>query len=116
MAAIGFAAAGYFLAEPVICLIAITVAAMGFFGMAPIFWTLPPAVLSGTAAAGGFAVINSIGSIGGYFGPAVVGYVKDVSQSYTGGLYALAVIALSGCLVLLLPKEHFASHRKSSPS
>ena len=50
------------------------------------FWTLPTAFLSGTAAAGGIALINSIGNVGGFVGPMLLGSVKDATGSFAAGL------------------------------
>jgi ACS family tartrate transporter-like MFS transporter len=63
-------------------------------------------VLSGPAAAGGFALINSIGTLGGFFGPTVVGLVRGRTGSFAASLDVLAVSALiAGLLALLLRNE-----------
>ncbi len=55
-----------------------------------VFWAMPPQLLGGTAAAAGIALINSIGNLGGFVGPALIGMLRDdVTGSYTGGLLAL---------------------------
>ena len=54
------------------------------------FWSLPTAFLSGTAAAGGIALVNSVGNIGGFVGPYVIGYVKEATDAFTSGLLVLA--------------------------
>ena len=59
------------------------------------FWTLPTAFLSGTAAAGGIAMINSIGNLAGFAGPYAMGWIKDSTGSYAGGLLSLAAVAVS---------------------
>jgi ACS family tartrate transporter-like MFS transporter len=88
---------------PVLAFIALSVAAVGVYSALPTFWTLPTAVLSGTAAAGGIALINAIGNTGGYFGPALVGYIRDATGSYTDGLILLAGFAfLTAVLTLLM--------------
>ena len=66
-------------------------AAAGFYGTKGPFWAMPPMMLTGAAAASGIAFINAFGNIGGAVGPAVVGWMKDVSGSYAGGLYGLAI-------------------------
>jgi len=71
-----------------------------------VFWTLPTAFLSGAAAAGGIAIINSIGNLAGFAGPSVMGMVKDSTGSFTGGLLLLAGVAVVAVvIVLLLPHE-----------
>jgi MFS transporter, ACS family, tartrate transporter len=66
-------------------------ATAGFYGTKGPFWAMPTMILTGAAAAGGIAFINAFGNIGGAVGPAVVGWLKDTTGSYAGGLYGLAV-------------------------
>jgi MFS transporter, ACS family, tartrate transporter len=108
--AIFVAAAGLtvaaFLNDPTAKMVAFSVAGFGIFGCLPVFWTLPTAFLSGAAAAGGIAIINSIGNLAGFAGPSVMGMVKDSTGSFTGGLLLLAGVAVvSVVIVLLLPHE-----------
>jgi len=77
-------------------MIALCVAAWGFFSILPIFWTLPTAFLSGAGAAAGIAAVNSIGNLGGYFGPQVFGILKTTTQGDSAGLVFLAAVAASG--------------------
>lgn len=58
-------------------------------------WSLPGALLSGTAAAGGIALISSVAFMGGFIGPNIVGASSDVSDGYTAGLTMLAGLALA---------------------
>jgi len=103
LAGLGILAAS-FLADPTLKMLAFSVAAFGVFGCLPVFWTLPTAFLSGAAAAGGIAIINSIGNLSGFVGPYVMGYVKDTTGSYEGGLQILAVLGfIAMIIVLLLP-------------
>jgi ACS family tartrate transporter-like MFS transporter len=67
-----------------------TLGAMGIYGCLPLFWSLPTAFLGGTAAAGGIALINSIGNLSGYFGPSIIGKLKDLTQGYTAGMLVVA--------------------------
>jgi len=80
-------------------LVGMSIAAIGFYGSKGSFWAMPPMILTGTAAASGIAWINSVGNLGGFFGPSVVGWVKDYSGSFAGGLYALAGFALLSAIV-----------------
>jgi ACS family tartrate transporter-like MFS transporter len=94
-------ALGGALQSPPLVIVALSVAALGILGSLGPFWSLPTAFLSGTAAAGGIALINSVGNLGGFFGPFLMGYVKTATQSYSGGLLVLAgVVALGALLVL----------------
>ena len=58
--------------------------------------------LTGSAAAASIAWINSIGNLGGFFGPTIVGWAKQITGSYAGGLYALAALALKSAIVSLV--------------
>src|SRR3974377_678503 len=74
--------------------------AIGFYGSKGPFFAMPPMFLSGTALAGaGFAWINSIGNLGGTVGPYYVGYMKDVTGNFAGGLYGLALLSLIAAIV-----------------
>jgi ACS family tartrate transporter-like MFS transporter len=83
-------------------LIGMSMAAAGFYGSKGMFWSMPPMFLTGMAAATGIAWINSLGNLGGFFGPSIVGWVKDETGSFAGGLYALAGFALMSAVVAAL--------------
>jgi ACS family tartrate transporter-like MFS transporter len=90
------AAGGWLLAaaadSPWLALAGLCLAEMGMMSMLPTFWAIPTSFLSGTAAAGGIALVNSVANIGGVFGPRILGYF---------GLKAMALILfLGGVLVL----------------
>ena len=80
-------------------------ATVGFYGSKGPFWSLPNTFLTGASAAAGLAFINSVGNIGGWFGPTIVGWVADMTGGFKGGLYALAVFVLlaAGVTVLGVP-------------
>ncbi len=81
----------------------LSVAVLGVFSMMGPFWAMPTALLSGTAAAAGIAVINSVGNLGGFFGPYMIGVVRNSTGSFKGGLLVVgSALALSGCLALTL--------------
>jgi ACS family tartrate transporter-like MFS transporter len=105
MAALGIAASTL-IADPVGKTIALSVAGFGIFAMLPVFWTLPTTFLSGAAAAGGIAIINSIGNLAGFAGPYVMGTIKDSTGSFTIGLLAIAALVILGMLIALsLPHD-----------
>jgi MFS family permease len=79
----------------VVAMLGMTVAVVGTNAARAIFWTIPTAFLTGLGAAGGLALINSIGTLGGFVGPSVMGWLKDETGSFSAGL-----VALSGFLVL----------------
>ena len=81
----------------------ISVAVLSVFSMMGPFWAMPTALMSGTAAAAGIAVINSVGNLGGFFGPYMIGVVRNSTGSFKGGLLVVAsALALSGCLAVTL--------------
>jgi MFS transporter, ACS family, tartrate transporter len=89
--------------DPTLKMISFCVAGFGIFACLPVFWTLPTAFLSGAACAAGIAVINSIGNLAGFAGPFAMGWIKDHTGSYTGGLLLLAglgIIAMGTVLTL----------------
>jgi MFS transporter, ACS family, tartrate transporter len=101
VAALGFAASAYF-TSPVPSMIALTVAAVGDIGTRGPFWALPTRFLTGSAAAGGIALINTFASLGGFVGPYAVGLVRGLTGSFAGGMIFLALVMLVGAVVALL--------------
>jgi ACS family tartrate transporter-like MFS transporter len=84
-------------------LICFMVAYFGFKAYIPVFWTLPNLLLTQAAAAGSIGLINSIGNLGGFLGPHMLGQIKKATGSFVGGLYFLAAsMFLSAILVFLL--------------
>src|SRR6266446_4435850 len=83
-------------------LVGMSIAAMGFYGSKGPFFAMPPMFLSGARLAAGIAWINSIGNLGGFFGPGYVGVMKDLTGSYAGGLYGLALLGLIAAVVCAL--------------
>jgi ACS family tartrate transporter-like MFS transporter len=80
-------------------LVGMSIAAMGFYGSKGPFFAMPPMFLSGAGLAAGIAWINSIGNLGGFFGPWYVGVMKDLTGSFAGGLYGLALLGLVAAAV-----------------
>jgi len=73
-----------------VAVIGFTLGAIGIYASLPLFWSLPTAILGGSAAAGGIALINSIGNLSGYLGPFLIGKLKDLTQGFTAGLLVIA--------------------------
>ena len=96
----GFAAAGIVESLPmqILCL---CVALMGVYGSFPVFWTLPTAFLTGTAAAAGIALVNSFGNLAGYFGPQVVAWLTRGGNDFGSALIALGVSMLVPAIVVI---------------
>lgn len=89
-----------------VAMFALTLATMGIMTTISQFWTLPPAILSGAAAAAGIALANSIGSISGVFAPWLLGLVKTATDSTNGGVLVLAVsLVIGSALVFTIPAK-----------
>ncbi len=91
-----------FQSSPVATMAVLVVFQVAASGIAPTFWPLPTAMLTGSAAAGGIALINSVGNLGGFLGPYVMGLVRDSTGSFPLGLLAIALGSVVGGLVVLL--------------
>jgi ACS family tartrate transporter-like MFS transporter len=88
--------------DPVLKIAVLCAAGFGIFGSLPVFWTLPTAFLGGAAAAGGIALINSIGNLAGFVAPFVVGSIKDATGGFTGGLLCVAATSLVAAMIVLV--------------
>jgi ACS family tartrate transporter-like MFS transporter len=91
--ALGFILSAYF-TSPLPGMIALAVAAVGDLGTRGPFWALPTRFLTGSAAAAGIALINTMASLGGFVGPSAVGLVRELTGSFAGGLMFLAALLL----------------------
>ena len=99
---VGSMAQGY----PVAAFLVLCLSATGIWSTLGPFWSLPTEFLSGTAAAGGIALINSIGNVGGFVGPTVVGFLKERTQRFESGLLFLSVtLVVAGVLALTLSER-----------
>jgi MFS transporter, ACS family, tartrate transporter len=113
VAALGIAAAAV-VDQPAAKMVLLSVAGFGVFSCLPVFWTLPAAFLSGPAAAAGIAIINSLGNLSGFAGPFAMGWIKDTTGSFSGGLLLIAALALIGVVtVLVLRHDH---HLERAPA
>ena len=91
--------------SPLYSLIALCFAAAGFIAVQPLFWSFPTSYLGGAAAAGGIALINSIGSLGGFFAPNVKTWAEKAFDSANAGLYLLAGTTLIGAVLFLALRQ-----------
>jgi ACS family tartrate transporter-like MFS transporter len=101
VSAVGLAGAG-FLGNKLPAVAWMSVAAIGIYGVKAPFWPLPSMFLTGSAAAGGIALINSVGNLGGFAGPYIMGWVKDATGSFKAGLYVLAGFGIAAAIVTLM--------------
>jgi ACS family tartrate transporter-like MFS transporter len=99
------------LPDPTLKMVALSIAGFGIFGCLPVFWTFPTAFLSGAAAAGGIALINSIGNLAGFAGPYAMGRLKDLTGTYTAGLLSLSAVGFMAMIIVLaLAHDHTLEH------
>jgi ACS family tartrate transporter-like MFS transporter len=99
-ATFGFVASAY-LHSPVLIVLALSIATIGVRAAAGPFWMLPTVFLSGGAAAGGIALINSISNLSGLVGPYTIGLLKGASGTFHSGLLLLALVPLAGAALAL---------------
>src|SRR6202140_449577 len=89
------------------------IAGGSFYGFQPVFWAVPTMFLSESAAAASIGLINSVGNLGGFVGPMVMGYLAHRTHSFSAGLlYLVASLFVSGGLMLVVgrqvPEGHFS--------
>ncbi|EKT4520867.1 MFS transporter [Pseudomonas putida] len=101
MGAIGLLIAVNFAQNPTIALLGLSIATMGALTGLPMFWPMPTALLSASAAVAGLAIINSVGQMAGFLSPYLVGFIKDQTGSTDAALYSLAALIVFGSLVAL---------------
>jgi MFS transporter, ACS family, tartrate transporter len=90
---------------PVFALISLTIAAAGILGALGPFWALPTAYIRGVYAAGGIAMVNAVGNLGGFLGPYIVGLLRHMTQDFKGGMITLSgLLLISGLLTLTTRK------------
>jgi len=87
--------------NPYVRLCTLSVAAFGIFSVLPVFWSMPTAFLSGTAAAAGVAYINSIANIAGFVGNYIMGWLRDMTGSFDSGLLVIAAVCNAAAFATL---------------
>jgi MFS family permease len=93
-------------ANVALAMAALSLGTAGMLATMPVFWTYPSALLSGTAAAAGIAMINSVGNLAGFVSPSIIGWLKDVTHSTNAGMYLVSAALVAGALMALLqPRE-----------
>ena len=107
-AAAGLVLIGQFSDTPVLAFPALVVGVSGVLSAFSPFWQMPTTMLAGTAAAGGIALINSIGNLSGWLGPFVVGWLMDITGRTSAGLYVIACLETAAALLIVffIPREH----------
>ena len=105
--AIGLILSGIFASNPYLAITFLSVGTLGVIGSMPVFWPIPSAFLAGTASAAGIGLVNSVGNLGGYFGPQVPIWAKNFSTDPSAALYVIAAVLLVGAVLtfFLIPKN-----------
>jgi len=86
---------------PLLKMTALVVAVSSILSFQSTFWAIPSGFLTGSAAAGGLALIVSIGNLGGFAGPSLIGVIKDATQGFTYPLLAVSAILFVGAMTML---------------
>jgi len=86
---------------PWLSLAALSLASMGIMSALPAFWSMPAALLRGTAAAAGIALINALGNLAGFLSPVAVGWLRDATKSAEAGMFLLILSLILGAILVL---------------
>jgi ACS family tartrate transporter-like MFS transporter len=98
-----------------IALAMLSLVGCGLYGFFPAFWSLPSAFLAGSAAAVSVGLINSVGNVGGFVGPYVVGYISDKTGSFNGGMLFLSMALAGASLCLMLLRAFSTKFSRAEP-
>ncbi|PZD67894.1 MFS transporter [Pantoea ananatis] len=93
--------------EPVVKMLALCFTVSGILAFQASFWALPSGFLTGSAAAGGLAMIVSVGNLGGFVGPSLIGYVRQTSGGFMWALLAVSAVLLIGAFTVALIKDPY---------
>jgi MFS transporter, ACS family, tartrate transporter len=100
--AIGFVASAY-VGSPFLGIVCLSIAVMGIIAGYTVFWVVPGTFLTGVAVAGGIALVNSMGNLGGFIAPFTIGWIKQATGSFTDALLVLAgAMVVSGVIAFLI--------------
>jgi hypothetical protein len=100
--ALGLVAASLLAGNLVLSLIALSVATAGILSPNPLIWAISTDYIRGSGAAGGVAIINCVGLLGGFVSPMIIGSIKTMTGSMIGGLGAIALLMVIGALAVIL--------------
>jgi ACS family tartrate transporter-like MFS transporter len=110
-------AVALFLDSPYLIIAALTLTAVGVNAAIPVFWQLPSTFLTGVGAAAGIAMINSFGNIGGFAGPYLTGWLRDLTGNNKSGFFVVAgLMVMAGIVVLVVGRRHEREDVRAVPS
>jgi D-galactonate transporter len=101
LGAVGLSSSAFAGTHTFAAMLCLTAAAAGLMTCAPLFWSLPTSILRDAAAAAGIAAINSVGNLGGFASPYVIGALKDLTHSTAPGLYVVSLVLVIGAILVL---------------
>lgn len=107
--------AALYMANPYLAMVAITLTTCSIMCAMPVFWALPSTFLTGAAAAGGIALINSLGNISGFGGPYVTGWLNDLTGGPHASLWVVGAFSLASAAVVILLGSAPAATRSAGP-
>lgn len=107
--------AALYMANPYLAMVAITLTTCSIMCAMPVFWALPSTFLTGAAAAGGIALINSLGNISGFGGPYVTGWLNDLTGGPHASLWVVGGFSLASAAVVILLGAAPAATRSAGP-
>jgi nitrate/nitrite transporter NarK len=90
--------------SPIAAMVAVSVCAIGVCAALPTFWALPTSFLGGAAAAGGIALINSLGNLSGFAAPYVTGWLRDITGTQKTGLWVVGITMITAAVVALVQR------------
>jgi nitrate/nitrite transporter NarK len=102
LATAGFILSGIFDLNSAALMVSIALMGAGIIASIPAFWALPPKLVTGAGAAGGMALINTLGQIGGLVSPVMVGSIRDHTGSTTPALYAIAALCVLAAVLIMV--------------
>ncbi|MGF6572381.1 ACS family tartrate transporter-like MFS transporter [Paraburkholderia sp. GAS333] len=114
LACVAFVVAANYLDRPVIAMSGFCVAMIGLYACMPAYWTLPTMFYSGTAAAAALAFVNAVSNLGGFFGPAIIGWLTQTSGSFRIAIATMGGFVLLGAIALLLLLPAYQRHRDTT--
>jgi ACS family tartrate transporter-like MFS transporter len=100
--------------SPVLVLALLCVGQFGLSAVPALFWPIPSTFMIGASSAAAIAAVNSLGNLSGYFGPQIMGYLKDQTGTFTAGLMVLGGFALVGAVMALGLKTNIAERAVSA--
>jgi ACS family tartrate transporter-like MFS transporter len=100
--------------SPIVAMIAICIGTSALFGLYPVFWQLPNAFLTGSAAAVGLALINSAGNLAGFGAPFLTGFLRDSTGSFEAPLFVVGSLVFVAAVLIFVARRHFREPANSA--